>query len=177
MDGTDIYGSGGPEAQLFTMLENFPWATVTSILIMVLVAIFFVSGADAASLVMGTLSQNGALEPRTLIVVFWGVATGGVAAVMLLVGGEDGLNGLKTITIVSAVPFAVVMVGLCVSLAKDLAQDPLMVRANYAKAMVHDAVVAGVKEHGDDFRLAVEQDTPGAGDAVDEDRDRSSRDT
>lgn len=32
--------------------------------------------------------------------------------------------------------------------------------------MVHDAVVAGVSEHGDDFRLVVEQDTPGAGDAV-----------
>ena len=115
---------------------------------------------------MGTLSQNGALEPRRAVVIFWGVATGGVAAVMLLVGGTDGLDGLKTITIVSAVPFAVVMVGLCAALWKDLANDPLIVRATYAKAAVHDAVVAGVTEHGDDFRLAVEQDTPGAGDAV-----------
>jgi choline-glycine betaine transporter len=107
-------------------------------------------------------------------VIFWGVATGGVAAVMLLVGGADGLEGLKTITIVAAVPFAVVMVGLCVALAKDLAHDPLMVRATYAKAMIEDAVVAGVKEHGDDFRLAVEQDTPGAGDAVvEEERSQS----
>ena len=37
-----------------------------------------------------------------------------------------------------------------------------MVRTTYAQAMVHDAVVAGVTEHGDDFRLAVEQDTPGS---------------
>ncbi|QBR93178.1 BCCT family transporter [Nocardioides euryhalodurans] len=173
MDGTDIYGAGGVEAQLFTLLENFPWATVTSILVMVLVGIFFVSGADAASLVMGTLSQNGAIEPRKAVVVFWGVATGAAAAVMLLVGGEDGLNGLKTITIVSAVPFAVVMVGLCVALAKDLSQDPLVVRADYAKAAVHEAVVAGVTEHGDDFRLAVEQDTPGA--AGDEVGDRAEQ--
>ena len=163
MDGVDVYGAGGVEAQLFTLLENFPWATLTSILVMVLVAIFFVSGADAASLVMGTLSQHGAIEPRRLTVVFWGVATGGVAAVMLLVGGEDGLNGLKTITIVSAVPFAVVMVGLCVALAKDLSRDPLVVRAHYARAAVHDAVVTGVTEHGDDFRLSVEPDSSPAG--------------
>ncbi len=166
MDGTDIYGSGGAEAQLFTMLESFPWATFTSIVVMVLVAVFFVSGADAASIVMGTLSQNGALEPRRAVVIFWGVATGGVAAVMLLVGGKSGLDGLKNMTIVSAVPFAVVMVGLCVSLWKDLANDPLVVRATYAKNAVEDAVVAGVTEHGDDFRIAVEHDTPGAsGDA------------
>ncbi len=169
MDGVDIYGAGGVEAQLFTLLDNFPWATLTSILVMVLVAVFFVSGADAASLVMGTLSQNGALEPRRAVVIFWGVATGGVAAVMLLVGGADGLNGLKTITIVAAVPFAVVMVGLCAALYKDLSQDPLIVRATYARAAVQDAVVAGVSEHGDDFRLAVEQDTPGSsGDQVDD---------
>ena len=58
MDGTDIYGAGAPEAQLFSLLEQFPLATVMSILVMVLVAIFFVSGADAASIVMGTLSAE-----------------------------------------------------------------------------------------------------------------------
>ena len=166
MDGTDIYGAGGVEAQLFTLLDNFPWATLTSILVMVLVGIFFVSGADAASLVMGTLSQNGAIEPRKALVVFWGVATGGVAAVMLLVGGASGLEGLKTITIVSAVPFAVVMVALCYSLYKDLSRDPLVVRAHYARTAVNDAVVHGVKQHGDDFRLAVEQDEQPTGRAA-----------
>ena len=34
-----------------------------SLLVMILVGIFFVSGADAASIVMGTLSQKGAFEP------------------------------------------------------------------------------------------------------------------
>ena len=47
---------------------------------MILVGIFFVSGADAASIVMGTLSQKGALEPGRLVVIFWGVVTGAVAA-------------------------------------------------------------------------------------------------
>jgi choline-glycine betaine transporter len=56
---------------------------------MVLVAMFFVSGADAVSIVMGSLSQRRSIEPGRLPVIFWGVATGAVAAVMLLVGGED----------------------------------------------------------------------------------------
>ncbi|QNN52833.1 BCCT family transporter [Nocardioides mesophilus] len=155
-NGTDIAGAASPEAQLFSLLDTMPMATVTSVLVMVLVAIFFVSGADAASIVMGTLSQRGTLEPSRLNVVFWGVVTGAVAAVMLLVGGDSALTGLQNITIVAALPFAVVMIGLAWALVKDLRSDPLMVRRRYAQAAVEKAVVAGATEHGDDFALTVE---------------------
>jgi len=154
--GTDVVGDGSAEGQLFTMLGELPLATVTSILVMVLVAIFFVSGADAASIVMGSLSERGTLNPSRKTVVFWGVATGGVAAVMLLVGGDSALTGLQNITIVAALPFAVVMIGLAVALVKDLRHDPLMVRRRYARDAVEQAVVAGVTKHGDDFALTVE---------------------
>ncbi|MEQ4497665.1 BCCT family transporter, partial [Nocardioides kribbensis] len=97
-------------------------------------------------------------EPRRPTVVFWGVATGAVAAVMLLVGGDDALTGLHTITIVAALPFVVVMIGLAVSLVKDLSTDPLVVRRQYAVEAVESAVVAGVTEHGDDFVLSTEKD-------------------
>ena len=33
-------------------------------MVMVLVAVFFVSGADAASIVMGSLSERGTIEPQ-----------------------------------------------------------------------------------------------------------------
>ncbi len=158
--GTDIFGAGAQEAQLFTMLEELPLTTIASVVVMVLVAIFFVSGADAASIVMGTLSERGTTDPRRSTVIFWGAATGAVAAVMLLVG-EDALNGLKTITIVAALPFVVVMVGLSVSLLKDLRQDPLMVRGEYAEQAVEQAVITGVTEHGDDFVISVEPDPNG----------------
>ena len=62
--GTDIAGAGGVESQLFTTLDAYPLATVASIVVMVLVAIFFVSGADAASIVMGTLSERGTIAPE-----------------------------------------------------------------------------------------------------------------
>ncbi|GAA1141974.1 BCCT family transporter [Nocardioides aquiterrae] len=156
--GTDIAGAGGIESQLFTTLESFPLSTVAGVVVMLLVAIFFVSGADAASIVMGTLSERGTQDPSRGTVIFWGVATGAVAAVMLLVGGQDALTGLQTITIVAALPFVVVMVGLAVSLVKDLRSDPMMVRRRYAEEAVEAAVIAGVTEHGDDFVIAVDRD-------------------
>jgi choline-glycine betaine transporter len=156
--GTDIAGASTPESQLFSTLAEYPAATAASVLVMILVAIFFVSGADAASIVMGSLSERGALEPSRPTVIFWGVATGAVAAVMLLAGGADALDGLKTITIVAALPFVLVMVGLAVSLVKDLSTDPMVVRRRYAIEAVEAAVVTGVTEHGDDFVIPVERD-------------------
>ncbi|MCZ0728931.1 BCCT family transporter [Mycolicibacterium iranicum] len=157
-NGTDLAGEGGVEEQLFTLLDQYPIATIASIIVMVLVAIFFVSGADAASIVMGSLSQKGTIHPSRGTVVFWGVATGAVAAVMLLVGGEDALTGLQTITIIAALPFLLVMVGLAVSLVKDLRHDPKIVRREYAAEAVNSAVISGVTQHGDDFIISVEKD-------------------
>jgi choline/carnitine/betaine transport len=156
--GTDIAGAGGVESQLFTTLQAYPLATVASVVVMLLVAIFFVSGADAASIVMGSLSERGTITPSRPTVVFWGVATGAVAAVMLLVGDAKALTGLQTITIVAALPFVLVMIGLAVALVKDLRADPLMVRKQYAEEAVEQAVIAGVTEHGDDFVLTVRKD-------------------
>lgn len=162
--GTDIAGAGGVESQLFTTLEAFPWSTVTGILVMVLVGIFFVSGADAASIVMGTLSERGTQHPSRPTVIFWGVATGAVAAVMLLVGGANALTGLQSITIVAALPFVLVMIGLAVALVKDLRSDPLVIRRKYAVEAVEQAVVTGVTAHGDDFVIAVENDPENSAD-------------
>ena len=125
-DGIDIFGTGEPESTLFGMLDHLPLAGLSSLLVMALVAIFFVSGADAASMVMGTLSQSGSLFPSRWAVAFWGLSTGAVAILMLWAGGNDALNGLQTMTIIVAAPFVVVMVGMCVSLYLDLSRDPLV---------------------------------------------------
>ncbi|OZM72543.1 choline transporter [Amycolatopsis antarctica] len=126
LNGVDIAGAGGEEVATFSLLQTLPLFIPIAILVMALVSIFFVSGADAASVVMGTLSQKGSVHPQKKVVIFWGVLMGAVAAVMLLVGGDDGLKGLRDLTILIAVPFVVVMVALCVSLWKDLRDDPLM---------------------------------------------------
>ncbi|EKA61786.1 choline/carnitine/betaine transport [Janibacter hoylei PVAS-1] len=158
----DKFGDG-EESTLFALLDSMPWAGVTSILVMVLVAIFFVSGADAASIVMGSLSERGTLEPNRFTVIFWGVATGAVAAIMLTIGGEDSLTGLQQITIIAALPFVLIMIGMAVALVKDLQSDPMAVRRAYAVEALKQAVVAGVKEHGDDFVLSIDHAEPGEG--------------
>jgi len=136
---------------LFDLLNAMPVHKVVLVVLMVLavvlVAIFFVTGADSASIVMGGLSENGATDPSRFTVVFWGVATGGVASAMLLAGGDDPrevLTGLRDITIVSALPFVFVMLLLCVSLYKDLNNDPMLLRHSLANQVLVDSVTTAV---------------------------------
>ncbi|WP_406722051.1 BCCT family transporter [Streptomyces althioticus] len=157
-----------PEGRLFAVLQEYPIATATSLLVMVLVGIFFVSGADAASVVMGTLSQRGSLEPSRWAVVFWGVVTGAVAAIMLLVGSGQGdaLTGLQNLTILAAAPFVVVMIFMCVALMRDLRHDPLVVRDKMGSEAVELAVIEGHKKYDGEFELRV---GPGRGPDVEGD--------
>ncbi|MEU3272116.1 BCCT family transporter [Saccharomonospora sp. NPDC006951] len=126
--GVDIAGSGSEEEATFRLLETLPWFVPIAVIVMILVSIFFVSGADAASVVMGTLSQRGSVEPKRNVVIFWGVVMGAIAAVMLLVGGDNALAGLQNLTILVAVPFVIVMIALCISVWRDLRRDPLVIR-------------------------------------------------
>ncbi|MGW2545047.1 BCCT family transporter [Kitasatospora sp. NPDC001574] len=111
----------GAEASLFEMLRSLPLGSVTSVIAVLLVMLFFITSADSASLVLGSLSSRGSLHPRTWLVVVWGVLMGGVAAALLLAGG---LTALQNATILVALPFVVVMLLLCVALVKELRADP-----------------------------------------------------
>ena len=155
----------GQEEQLFSVLEHFPLTTVASVLVMLLVAIFFVSGADAASIVTGTLSQRGSIEPNKKIVIFWGVLMGSVAAIMLMIGdgGAAALEGLENLTILAGAPFMIVMVGICVSLAKDLRSDPLILREERGVEAVEQAVDFGLNEFDGNFHIRVSRQRNGDG--------------
>lgn len=136
------------DAILFDMLNALPlgpvFTMVLIVLTVILIGIFFVTGADSASIVMGGLSENGAEEPSKGSVVFWGVATGAAAAAMLLAGGSEdpslALESLKNITIVSSLPFIIIMLVLCVAIYRDLSQDPLILRSQLARQVLVDTV-------------------------------------
>ena len=166
-DGGDmtIDGAVDSNSTLFQLLSNYPIPSISTVLVMLLVAIFFVSGADSASIVMGTLSQRGAIEPSTSIVIFWGVLMGAVAAIMLAIsgGGAEALTGLQNLTVVASLPFVIVMLLIALALWKDLRTDPMIVRQEVGIGMVRDAVVHGVEQHGDNFRLSVDH-APDKGD-------------
>ncbi|MFH8788214.1 BCCT family transporter [Streptomyces roseoverticillatus] len=111
----------GAEASLFALLDTLPLETLTSWIAMALVMTYFITSADSASLVMGSLSSRGALHPRTWLVVTWGVLMAAVAAVLLVAGG---LQSLQSATILVALPFVLVMLALCWSLMSELREDP-----------------------------------------------------
>ena len=104
---------------LFTFLREFPLFMATAILALFLIWIFFVAGADAGTIVLGSMS-SGVLEPNRLNKLTWGAIMGALAAILLL---ADGLDGLQNGAILAATPFAVIMVFMCWSLYRALAAD------------------------------------------------------
>ncbi|MDR4307094.1 BCCT family transporter [Chelatococcus sambhunathii] len=143
---SELYGAGGlveavkqdSAIALFSLLEQYPGAIVSCVVAMFLVAVFFISGADAGSVVMGMLSARGTLEPAKWVVVLWGVLAGASASILLMMGG---LNALQTASIIVAAPFLLVMAGLCVSLYHALLDD-LEEHTNYGAPNSQSAIAA-----------------------------------
>ena len=136
INGNSIYGDGDSTLQLFALFGELPLTTMLSFLAIILIAIFFVTGADSASIVMAGMSQNGAEHPKNWVVVLWGTLTAGVAILMLLPGLREGdpssaLNSLQNLTIIAASPFVLILAALCVSVVKALSTDPFITEKIY----------------------------------------------
>src|SRR5699024_11686798 len=61
-NGESIWGDGAAEEQLFGLLHALPGGQIMGIIAMILLGTFFITSADSASTVMGTMSQHGQLE-------------------------------------------------------------------------------------------------------------------
>ena len=119
-----LYNDGAAVA-LFQFLDSYPGALFTSILALFLIFIFFVAGADAGTVVLGSMSTGGVLNPRVAIKLTWGVIMALIAAVLLVAGGggSDALNGLTNGAILAATPFGLLMIPMCYGLYRTLAAD------------------------------------------------------
>lgn len=151
MRGEDLQSGGTSEEVLFQMLQRLPLGLITSIVAMVAVVIFFVTAADSASIVMASMSQGGRPEPSKWVTIMWGLLLGLIAIALLLAGGQSALSGLQSLMVVSALPFAIVVIGVMYSWAKDLRTDPYIIRRKYAYAAIAQGVRRGIDEYGDDF--------------------------
>jgi choline/carnitine/betaine transport len=158
-----FHDSMAPPEVLFTLVDNLPFAEWLPLVIMVVLAIFFITSADSASVVMGILTTRGRQDPPKLVVVFWGLVMSGIAVVMLLIGNASALAGLQSLVIVTAVPFAVVMFLIIFAWFRELRSDPYILRVRYAEIAVRNAVLEGVHKYGDDFGLQVVETEPGRG--------------
>ena len=149
-------GESSNEQVLFAMFQDLPLGSITPYILLVVLAVFFVTSADSASVVMGTMSSKGDPTPNKLVVIFWGVCMMGIAIVMLLTGGEDVLTGLQNLTILAALPFCLVLLAMMVAFIRDLRSDPMFIRRTYARTAMDNAVMRGIEEHGDDFEFTVQ---------------------
>jgi choline/glycine/proline betaine transport protein len=103
---------------IFVMLDQLPFAAITATLATALVVTYFVTSSDSGSLVIDMLAAGGHTDPPKVQRVFWAVTEGAVAAVLLLVGG---LGALQAASIAAGLPFAVIMVFMCIALMKRFA--------------------------------------------------------
>lgn len=91
---------------LFQLFELLPFSSIVSFLAVFLIITFFITSADSGALVIDSLASGGALNTPVWQRVFWATLLGVVASVLLIAGG---LSALQTASIVSALPFAVIM--------------------------------------------------------------------
>lgn len=104
----------------FATLAELPLSGLTSIVAIILVVMYFVSGADANTFVLSMMSSRGTLNPTKPVLTTWGLLTGLCAVVLLLVGG---LGALQQAAMLSALPFTVIVALLGVGLVKELKND------------------------------------------------------
>jgi len=116
----NVINTQGKEVALFTVLEQFPFGTVMSLIAMFLIATFFITSADSATFVLGTLTTHGNLNPPNPVKFTWGIIQSVAAAILLWSGG---LKALQTGAIIAAFPFAIVMIIMIISLLKSFKQE------------------------------------------------------
>ncbi len=102
---------------IYFLLEQYPFTTLLSILTVILVASFFVTSSDSGSFVVDTLTSGGRHDAPKGQKIFWASMEGLIAAV-LLIGG--GLTALQTASILTGVPFAIIIIVMCFSFYKSL---------------------------------------------------------
>jgi choline/glycine/proline betaine transport protein len=91
---------------LFKLFELLPLSSIASFLAVLLIITFFVTSSDSGSLVIDSLAAGGVSQTPVWQRVFWASIEGVVASALLLAGG---LSALQTMTIASALPFAIIM--------------------------------------------------------------------
>ncbi|MFD5278729.1 BCCT family transporter [Pseudarthrobacter sp. NPDC058362] len=151
----ELFGGGGligedgtvdTEGALFDLLGSLPAGTLLMVGAILLIAIFFITSADSGALVMGMISTGGDVEPRNWLRVFWALSAAGVAIALLL---ADGLTAIQTAAILTAVPFSVVLILMCIATAKAFhGEHEALMRAQ--RKLARDQVTAHVTEHVQD---------------------------
>lgn len=124
-------GSVQADSVLFSLVGDLPGGTLLAGLAILLVTIFFVTSSDSGSLVVDMLASGGDTDPPRWSRVMWCTVEGLVAIGLLLAGG---LGALQTGAILTALPFSVIMVAMCVAMYKAFRTEYLEIQRLNLKA-------------------------------------------
>ena len=118
--GSGDLGDITAEESMFRIFEQFPATQLLSVLGIILVAVFFITSSDSGSLVVDMLASGGHPNPPMWSRVVWALLEGVLAAALLLSGG---LTSLQAGSLMTALPFSVILLLMCVALVKALSLD------------------------------------------------------
>ena len=127
-----IGGDGGPISAavaesiplaMFEFFESFPATTLVQGFAIIVVAIFFATSSDSASLVVDMLCTGDGDAGPVRQRVFWGVSEGVLAALLIVLAGETGLEALQQVITVVGLPIFILVFAMAFALARGLQQE------------------------------------------------------
>ena len=123
--GAGDLGDITAEESMFRIFEDFPATGLLSILGIIMVAVFFITSSDSGSLVVDMLASGGHPNPPIWSRVLWAVLEGLLAAALLASGG---LESLQAGSLITALPFSIILLLMAVALVKALNLDRAVLR-------------------------------------------------
>ena len=132
VDGVGELADGVSDSTLalFQMLTQLPLTGITSFLAICLVLVFFVTSSDSGSLVIDSITSGGKTNAPVNQRIFWATAEGVIAAVLLVVGGNAALEALSAGAVSVGLPFTILLLAMCVSLARGLYHEHRLMEYN-----------------------------------------------
>jgi len=109
-----------PETAVFIVFNHYPLAKVISVIIVVLLGVFFITSADSATYSLSVMTSNGNITPPVYKKVLWGIIVAVIAYVLL---SAQSLKPLQTISIAATLPFLFIMLAMMPALVKELKKD------------------------------------------------------
>ncbi|EKO3556311.1 BCCT family transporter [Vibrio metschnikovii] len=120
-DGYQAVMGADLPVKLFAMLDAMPLASITSVIGIILVVVFFITSSDSGSLVIDTIAAGGKVNAPTPQRIFW-CTFEGLVAIALMLGG--GLAAAQAMAVTTGFPFTIVLLVATVSLIKGLMSEP-----------------------------------------------------
>lgn len=120
-DGFSDITDAALELKLFATLSHLPLTTITSLIGIILVIVFFCTSSDSGSLVIDTITAGGKVDAPVAQRIFWATFEG-LVAIALLLGG--GLAALQAAAVSTGLPFTIVLLLGCYALVRGLMSEP-----------------------------------------------------